>query len=441
VRTILEGERGTESRWCDELGLTQAQVSELLRAGVLRPDREGSLRADFVGLFATPSELFLFLPKFCSGAVDHDVRSGLSIDLIVRVLRHYWRRCADGAVDTQQIEELRHQSRQLRLEYDAFHTLHRRFLREGLYRRESTHLQVSGISRIHWPKTIAATVSIHTASSVLYERPVATHRRLQVNEVSRIHASVLAHLANKYMLSAKAALMTALRHDTSLIADEDLLRSRRRWASLVQRELGTVFSSGDVSLLRLLLDFLEAKASLAGPVVSRLYGTNSFHSVWEDACSVVLGSNLHEHQSRVPRPVWVLTLPNGGGQQRYPGAKQRPDIVLRRGGDWAILDAKYYYPLPRRLCGWGDIVKQLFYAKTFDNPEGASISNGFVLPDPDVERVEHVGSVQVEHDDGRVSADVAAVEVSVVNPYVVLEAYTRAEVLPDLVEGCLAGSP
>jgi hypothetical protein len=124
------------------------------------------------------------------------------------------------------------------------------------------------------------------------------------------------------------------------------------------------------------------------------------------------------------QPVWHFSRP----QLVTPGGEQRPDIVLDWGEALAVLDAKYYFPLPEDRCGWGDLVKQHFYAASMGGARPTK--NGLIFPDPTVTVVEKVGVVRMEGPPG--TAEIfSPITVMVANPSLVLECYVDGRYEPD----------
>ena len=112
-------------------------------------------------------------------------------------------------------------------------------------------------------------------------------------------------------------------------------------------------------------------------------------------------------------------------------AGQEPDILIERENSFYILDAKYYV-LQRSKPGWKDIVKQLFYHKSFvPQKEYDTTENIFLVPlllqteKLQIEKAdEYLGKVVVEHG-GVALPDFSEIKILGLNPVNVFRNYIR----------------
>lgn len=412
MRILVEG---------DVVNLEAPLVAELAELGVIERGPE-SWEACFVGAVATRDDLILFAPKYASKEGRPCVEDAR---LAIAAVRRY---LADVATDAdahreQDLRERWHRHRGTTLEYELYLTMERWFREHGVYRIYDPEVRRSVDHRaVHWSRTLRGSDAIHTNGGTLYDLPYVSRRQGQRTLVTSVQVSVLNALRRKY---AHDERLPELPLDLAVIRDEDLRRRAAYWAKLVRMEMGTVFRAELLALLSNLLEYFDVRQDLEGPVRHRAVGTNAFHVVWERALRVVLG-DAPSFAKKLSQPAWhfdnpPLTVRRGG---------QRPDIFLAFDDVLAVLDAKYYFPLPRSLCGWGDLVKQHFYAASF--PASQAVQSGLLFPDSRVDLAERVGKVVMEATAG-IDSRFSEIAVLRVNPGHVLRAYVRSAQSDELV--------
>lgn len=134
-----------------------------------------------------------------------------------------------------------------------------------------------------------------------------------------------------------------------------------------------------------------------------LYGTSSFYQVWERACSTLIGNELCQWESHIPRPKWY-----GAAGESQVVDTFIPDIVRTfesAGERWLLIaDAKYYrLRLPPALAGYpgvNDVAKQLWYERCLADQAKARgfnrVANVFVVPGlTDGGRLRAAGAVEL----------------------------------------------
>lgn len=132
---------------------------------------------------------------------------------------------------------------------------------------------------------------------------------------------------------------------------------------LLKQEYAKQFAEKRRNVLNLLISYLEKRYLRTNKNPLLLFGTNSMHSIWEEALSQVLGSNLHDKVKD------ISTLPEFLRKQ-YPKSNQeliniidhpkwringyknpflvktlRPDLITIKNDSFIIYDAKYYAPV------------------------------------------------------------------------------------------------
>lgn len=214
--------------------------------------------------------------------------------------------------------------------------------------------------KIKWPATIA-----RVSPTISHRRPLylsfVRERRFSEKEsiISRLHRYAVTKAVQNWGWLTSVELST-----------EDFLGTlplpMHLAVKLLRKELHGVYYQQDIDTLQLLIQFYEHSGKGQKEQI-KLFGTQHFDRVWEDICKYVCGDQYPKLKDYLPQPVWH-TIGYAAPKASVEKIGQIPDILTPDGECLMVLDAKYY-PYTRRLPGWPDIVKQLFYVKTLELDE------------------------------------------------------------------------
>ncbi|MDA8912960.1 LlaJI family restriction endonuclease [Pseudomonadales bacterium] len=246
----------------------------------------------------------------------------------------------------------------------------------GLYsRRQKIRTVNSGTP--NWKATISQDASIHRpGSSPVYLDYRGTRRRHYADsEVSRIHAGIIRGIDERYswILSGKTGRIAP-----ELETVQRVKKDVRYHASVLRKELSSVYSDRDIWLVSQLIAFLEKETGDSESL--KLAGLTQFHFAWEHMLSRTLEYAFPINKI-LPAPTYKKD--NGGFEDAF-ASSMRTDIALKHPEKnmVAIADAKYYSAQSVRTApGWHDLVKQFFYEKAFKAvaPE-VSVKNAVIFP-------------------------------------------------------------
>ncbi len=147
--------------------------------------------------------------------------------------------------------------------------------------------------------------------------------------------------------------------------------------SLLRRERGVTYLAADLRLLDALEAVVSGRRRMGGVMGAKLYGTTAFALVWEDALRDLFGDDSAD--GALGKANWY-DLEDLGWSAPTEAPGRRLDLLIRRGDEILLLDAKYHHPFPLVRPGWADIVKQLYYAESIVRDVGVSVRNAFLLP-------------------------------------------------------------
>ncbi|WP_026471602.1 LlaJI family restriction endonuclease [Alkanindiges illinoisensis] len=339
-------------------------------AGLVTNDSEQ--RVSFCGLVIHEHNLNIFLPRSSTMTGATLGRKQQLASRLMQTIDRYGRSSSTAIKTTDEGE-----GRQGLTQLGLIISLLDDYRNNGLYSRRQT-LNTTNSGRIDWPKTINKNLPYpdHNNNPVYLNLHGRHSRYLSNTEVSRIHAAIIRQTAKKYgwIINEYVPLLEAELNNVPQPAG-----NQKYQLALLRQELSLTYSERDILLLRQLIKYLEAQH---GSNPSHfIAGLTRFHHAWE----YMLGQVLHgiiNINSQLPIPVYIH---EDGHVENAAG--MRTDIVLKDPENkcLTVIDAKYYTATNvGNSPGWGDIVKQLFYAKALENvcskKEKYQMKNIFIFP-------------------------------------------------------------
>ena len=231
----------------------------------------------------------------------------------------------------------------------------------GLYTNQRDELTLQGQGEIDWENTINTTMPVIKNSRPYYFEYYTNDTRLDDEDyITRLHACIITECSNHLKTSELDKIFcletpAPYQGGRSDFGTDDYICQRLR------KELNVQFVSQKQKILRNLLDWVENTSLATDASEIKLFGTSSFHTLWEVMCADVfesqyhdrldsLGITLHEDfnvndtlADLIAKPKWQATT---GGPPHEADMTLRPDfirIVTHNGQRYfVILDAKYY---------------------------------------------------------------------------------------------------
>lgn len=413
VLVAIEGEVKKDEEWAKYLAIEETDVTGLINRCVLVQQHDGKFRLDFVGILIFRRNVVLAAPKYWPAEEK-------SFSRILGILRVYFSRSGRRRpVGDEHGMLIEYKDEAAFREFDALITLLSWYKDHGVYRcQRRQHGTSSG--RPDWVRTLAKSIPIISAGSVVYPSPISISRQGFTNEISALQLCLLKALLDKYEVTVPHAVENDFHALASELAQHPFSDTGRfYYLAKLEKERHEVFRTDTLALLDLMIELLREMECLAGHPLVQLYGTNAFYSVWEDACRYFLCPGGDDGAIKLAQPRWSV-YENGLFKQPFDGGHQRPDILTLHRGQLAIFDAKYYYPFPGSHPQWQDIVKQLYYRESITSHTDHPRINAFLFPDPSVLDFDFRGQVTVEGAGGPLFSPV---EAWLVNPDLIFGNY------------------
>lgn len=429
LHIISEGESFSLKEWCRKLSITNPEFDELLNCRIFLQVDSDLFRNTFVGTIKLRKNLFYSLPKcFSIGNNSNESTLKQIVQLVEKSLLAYKKRVDNSkAIRTEENFYLAIRYLQTRTEFDLLLTLKESYFKNGLFRKKKNKYQErKSFSGVNWQHTISKRQPIYSNGTPVYVSPISKDISFEESKITILHLSILTYLAKKYNFFDYSGNLSATLKSENIeyLSESELRRDASNWISILNSELRRTYKDEMKEILLLLREFFTEDGYKSAKTFS-LFGTSYYYMVWEDALKVAMTDEYEKFISQIGQPIYHLQ--NGSSSD----AGQEPDILIERGNSFYILDAKYYV-LERSKPGWKDIVKQLYYHKSFI-PQKVydAIANIFLVPlllqveKMQIEKIdEYLGEVVVEQA-GSALPDFSPIKILGLNPVNVFRNYIR----------------
>jgi len=429
LHIISEGESFSLKEWCRKLSISDSEFDELLNCRIFLQVESNLFRNAYVGTIKLRKNLFYSLPKCFSIENNSDEKTVKQIvQLVEKSLLAYKKRVENSkAIRTEENFYLAIRYLQTRTEFDLLLTLKESYFKNGLFRKKKNKYQErKSFAGVNWQQTISKRQPIYSEGNPVYVSPISKDFSFEESKITILHLSILSYLAKKYHFFEYSGNLSATLKSENLeyLSESELKRDAVNWINILNSELRRTYKDELKEILLLLREFFIEDGKKTVKAFS-LFGTSYYHMVWEDALKVALNDEYEKFISQIGQPIYHLKNSNRGE------ARQEPDILIERGNSFYILDAKYYV-LQRSKPGWKDIVKQMFYHKSFMPEKNYDTTeNIFLVPlllqteKLELEKAdEYLGKVVVEHN-GSALPDFSEIKILGLNPVNVFRNYIR----------------
>lgn len=404
------------------LGVLSASADALLIDDEEAAEGEGTGKYQFtwVGVAIFGEQPIVVYPKYMSaGAKSMGTTGGISkMRQVLRVIRK-------AAASTSPVDSLDDGGLDGGSRLALVLALIDSYSEYGIYSNYIKVNRQNGNGSIDWGRTIERFQPfLSNGTPIYFEYDTSESSRDLSDYVTRLHRCVLT-LCSKYLTDTGLGELLGI--DPIEISSESLEDFGEADYALyrLERERATQFVTWKQAVIDMLRSFLSNEELLTTPDNATCFGTRSFQSIWELACKVAFGDELHrpigelginlsgrwlnERQTElidlIPRPIWTKTGKDGA-MQCGGVSTLIPDVISvydMGGGESAfcIYDAKYYTPKLGKATtgvpGVESVTKQILYQRAYrdfirDNHID-HVANVFIVP-ADGNQLEHLGSVE-----------------------------------------------
>lgn len=360
----------------------EGRAKKLLeKEGLFVQSRLGSKRVlSYCGFIVSDDFILVSLPKTLT------VREGGGLHtcrVLYKTLLRYFREVSTAKQPlTEASSELVGDLDSLKI-FDTYNELLEDWSRSGVYKNRIKKERIGLSGRVNWKKTIQHVSAYHDDSGApVYPAFYSEKRDLRLEGmVSDIHRWCVANAdfsigwmktsGNKFLLFPEIATWR-----------ESVPCDKATAIAVLNKELRKQYDQRKLHILRLMRHLIE-KSETGRRIEIKAFGVRYFWPIWESICRSLLCDESVTHSKSLPRPKYLNR--DRGVMKCSSGIGQRPDIVVKTSSDnLAIVDAKYY-DVRFNVPGWQDIVKQFFYATSYEAVGYATqVSNSFLFPMPNI---------------------------------------------------------
>ena len=263
------------------------------------------------------------------------------------------------------------------------------YYENGIYSNIQNILEINGSGEINWNRTINYSDPILKDNKPYY---VELYTKYKVNDLfdyfRLLHEYIITKCSKKLECSGLLDLFDLTPAELSDKTQDDFGELDIILENL-QKELNIEFNTHKRKLLKSMHTFLKEENSFSNENYLTVYGTSTYHVIWEEVCSKVFANKLHKPLKElninstssdtilnsIKKPKWILN----SGEYHIERKSFEPDIVTFEEDIFYILDAKYYkLKFEKDILdgqpGLGDITKQYLYQLAL---EDFRIKNGF----------------------------------------------------------------
>ncbi len=283
----------------------------------------------------------------------------------------------------------------------------------GVYSNIQNILEVNGNGEIDWNRTINYTDPIIKDNKPYY---VELYTKYKIDDLydyfRQLHEYVIT-ICSKRLENLGLLELFDLTPVELSDKEQDDFGELRVILEKLEKELHIEFNTHKQKLLKSMHTFISEKNSFSNENYLTLYGTSTYHVIWEEMCKKVFKDKLDKtlkelgFKNSKTKLIEVIKKP----QWIYRDIKTHeadgtfiPDIVTFHDNEFIILDAKYYKLRfdEKKLSGQpglGSITKQylyeLAYREFIEENKFTGVKNAFLLPKYTGE-IENIGIAKLE---------------------------------------------
>ncbi len=290
------------------------------------------------------------------------------------------------------------------------------YFEHGIYNNIQNILEINGNGEIDWNRTINYTDPIIKDNKPYYAELYTKYKIDDLFDYFRLlHEYIITECSKRLECADLLELFDLTPVELSDKEQNDFGELDVILENL-EKELHVEFNSHKQKLLKSMHAFLKEKNSFSNENYLTVYGTTTYHVIWEDICKRVFRDKLDKPLREITdsnsntkliniikKPVWYLN------EGEFKVDTFRPDLITFWNDYFIIFDAKYYkLKITQKLekqPGLSDVSKQYLYQLAYrdfiDENNFKGVKNAFLMPTYDGE-VENKGYVEIKilHDLG-----------------------------------------
>ena len=368
--------------------IPEKDIDKLLKYAILNNDKQ-TYQFNYVGVIIIDDVVINCYPKYFPKK-DED-----SFKQVIKVIKKYNNLYENIDYQNEELEDISFNLLSMMVFFLEDYYEH------GLYSNTQNIFEINGNGEIDWDKTINYTNPIIKDNKPYY---VELYTKYKINDLFDYFRLLHEYIITKCSKRLECAGLLEL-FDLTPVEISD--KEQNDFGELdvilnnLEKELNVEFNTHKQKLLKSMHAFLKEENSFSNENYLTVFGTSTYHVIWEDICRRVFNDKLDSTiMNTIKKPKWIL---KSGKKQTAPKSFE-PDIITWDEDTFIILDAKYYKLKfdEDRLDGQpglGDITKQYLYQLALEDyrikNNFKEVKNALLFPKYTGD-IENKGHVEIE---------------------------------------------
>ena len=359
--------------------------NKLLEYEIIKRE-DNIFKFNFVGVIIVDNYIINCYPKYIPNEdnIEDDFAQ------IIRVIKKYKNMNDEFSWENENLEDTSFNKLSMRIFFLED------YYQNGIYTKIQNIREINGNGEIDWNRTINNIDPIINDNKPYYGELYTKYKINDLYDYFRLLHEYIITECSKIL--EEAGLIELFDLTPIELSDKSLFDFGEKETILekLEKQLKVEFNSHKQKLLKSMHAYISSKNSFTNEDFLTIYGTSTYHVIWEEMCRRVFGNKLNKLKNVIKKPVWHLKEGN------FEVDTFRPDLITFWRDYFVILDAKYYKlkitSKLERQPGLSDVTKQYLYQLAFrdfiEENEFIGVKNAFLLPKYAGE-VENSGYVEI----------------------------------------------
>lgn len=413
---IQEWRQYSKNQVLEKIDNDNKTFEKLLKYAIIDNEND-KYRFNYVGVIIINDFVINCYPKY----IPEDVKPHDDFKQVLKVIKKYKNLYENTDYQNEELEDVSYSQLSMMIFFLEDYYEH------GVYSNSKKILQINGNGEIDWNRTINYTMPLIKDNEPYYMELYTKYNIDDLYDYFRLLHEYIVTTCSAHL--EKAGLLELFDLTPIELSDkvEEDFGEKESILNKISKELNVEFNSHKQKLLKAMHTFISQKNSFSNENYLTVYGTTTYHVIWEEMCSKILNNKLEKPLDEldinmnpddnpkdrlidvIKKPKWMLKEGN------FRVDTFKPDLITLLDDYFIIFDAKYYdlqfTPKFSGQPGLGDVTKQYLYElayREFINSHGFNgVKNAFLMPTY-CKYAEYKGYVEIEilHDLGLQNIDV-----------------------------------
>ena len=173
----------------------------------------------------------------------------------------------------------------------------------GIYTTTQEIFEMNGSGEINWDKTINETFTLISNNKPFYPELITRKKIDDDNDYFKVLHEVILTRCSKQL--KKSGLLELFEFEELNLIEKKIedFGDKEYILNKILKELNVQFNTRKQLLLKTMYAYISSESDLGNNSDFSLYGTNSFHVIWENVCAEVFDNMLNQKLSQLSLPI------------------------------------------------------------------------------------------------------------------------------------------